>query len=249
MKFKYIGTVSILFILACGLPTQTPPATATPAIPPTQTSLPPAAQGLPTEPAPDPIYFRDDFDTRLGAGWEWLHEDTSNWSLTAVPGMLQINAGHGSVYDDTITNLLLRPAPSGDFQFETKVIFQPTANYQFAGLIAYETPLNYIQVGRAFCEGLSTCSGDGLYIDYYKNGGFILPNFSVSYTENDEIFLRLVRESDTYVFHTSSDGTEWVLRGGQASGGQPLQIGLVTGQNSADIIPALFDYFEVRELE
>jgi hypothetical protein len=163
--------------------------------------------------------------------------------------MLQINAGSGSVYDDTITNLLLRAAPMGDFQFETKVTFQPTADFQFTGLIAYESPLNYIQAGRAFCGSLPTCAGDGLYIDYYRNGEFILPNFAVAYSETDEIYLRLVRDRDTYVFHTSPDGSEWTLQGGQASAGQPMQIGLIAGQSRAGTIAALFDYFEVRSLE
>jgi beta-xylosidase len=254
MKFNYIAIISILFILACGLGPQTPSATEPAALPPTQTPLSSPTptiptQTIPAEPSPDPIYFRDDFDTTLDAGWVWINEDSSNWSLTAVPGMLQINAGSGSVYDDTITNLLLRPAPTGDFQFETKVTFQPNADFQFAGLIAYESPLNFIQAGRAFCGSLPTCAGDGLYIDYYQNGEFILPNFAVPYTETDEIYLRLVRESGTYVFHTSQDGSEWILRGGQASAGQPTQIGVAAGQNSADIIPALFDYFEVSSLE
>jgi hypothetical protein len=129
------------------------------------------------------------------------------------------------------------------------VTFQPNANFQFAGLIAYESSLNYIQVGRAFCEGLATCAGDGLYIDYYKNGDFILPNFAVPYTGGESTYLRLVRDRGTYVFHTSTNGIDWVLQGGQASDGQRLQIGLITGQNNGDTISALFDYFEVRVLE
>lgn len=254
MKFGYIAITSILLILACGFRPQTPPATETAAFPSAQTPPSPPTQPLPTETTPtessaNPVYFRDDFDSRLGANWEWINEDSSNWSLTAVPGTLQINAGPGSVYDDTIMNLLLRPAPAGDFQFETKVTFQPNADFQFAGLIAYESPLNYIQAGRAFCGSLPTCVGNGLYIDYYRNGEFKLPNFAVAYSETDEIYLRLVRNRGTYVFHTSPDGNEWTLQGGQTSAGQPTQIGLVAGQSRAGTIPALFDYFEVRILE
>ena len=41
---------------------------------------------------------------------------------------------------------------------------------------------------------------------------------------------------------------EWILRGGTVSTMNPLQIGLVAGQNTTGLIPALFDYFEVRSL-
>lgn len=254
MKYSYIAITSILFILACGLGPQTSPISETASILPTQTVSTPTPQlipkeTIPTEASPDPLYFRDDFDSRLSAGWEWIHEDSSSWSLTAVPGMLQINAGSGSVYDDTMTNLLLHAAPRGDFQFETKVTFQPTADFQFAGLIAYESPLNYIQAGWAFCGSLPTCAGDGLNIDYYQNGEFVLPNFAVAYSETDEIYLRLVSDRGTYVFHTSPNGNEWTLQGGQSSAGQPMQIGLIAGQSRAGTIPALFDYFEARSLE
>jgi len=200
------------------------------------------------EPVPDPNYFRDDFDNKLGDGWGWLHEDASNWSLTVVPGSLQINVGAGHVNNETITNLLLRAAPSGDFQIETKLTFRPTADFQFAGLIIYESPPNLIQAGRAFCDIPTVCVGDGLYVDYYHEGSFVTPNFAAAYTES-EIYLRLIRQDDTYTFQTSADGSEWTLRGGTVSQMNPLQIGLVAGQNTSGVIPALFDYFEVRSLQ
>ncbi|MEO5886900.1 MAG: hypothetical protein ABIQ77_04475, partial [Anaerolineales bacterium] len=101
--------------------------------------------------------------------------------------------------------------------------------------------------GRAFCDLPDVCVGDGLYVDYYNNGSFVTPNFAVAYTEG-EVYLRLFRQGDTYTFQSSSDGSEWILRGGTVSSMHPLQIGLEAGQNSTGLIPALFDYFEVRSL-
>lgn len=250
MKANYIILTATLLIVACGRLSQ-PPAIEASAIPPAQQPAEPPAQPPaqipPTEPILDPNYFRDDFDIQLGTGWAWLHEDPSNWSLTAVPGALQINAGAGHVNDETVTNLLLRAAPSGDFQIETKLTFRPNADFQFAGLIIYESPPNLIQAGRAFCDIPDVCVGEGLYVDYYNSGSFVTPNFAAAYTES-EIYLRLVRQNDTYTFQTSSDGSEWTLRGGTVSQMNPLQIGLVAGQNASSVIPALFDYFEVRSL-
>ena len=242
MKLQSIVVTSLFFLLGCAAPTQ--PATSSESnVDPNQSITESSAPELVT----DPNYFRDDFDATLGAGWQWLNEDPDNWSLSAVPGTLQINVDGGQVSDETIRNLLLRQAPTGNFQIETKVTFKPTADFQVAGLIIYESPPNLIQAGRAFCDLPDVCVGEGLYVDYYNNGNFVTPNFAVTYTDSDA-YLRLVRQGDTYTFQSSSNGSEWILRGGTVSTMNPLQIGLVAGQNTVDLIPALFDYFEVRSL-
>ena len=248
MKLKYIAITSTFFIFSCGSPTQTP-ATQAITIPPSEQITQPSTEIFPTatQAITDPNYFRDDFDDNLGPGWQWLREAPNNWSLTAVPGSLQINVDGGQITDETMTNLLLRAAPAGNFQMETKITFSPRANFQFAGLIIYESPPNLIQAGRAFCDLPDVCVGDGLYVDYYNNGSFVTPNFAAAYPES-AVYLRLVRQGDTYTFQSSADGSEWILRGGTVSSMKPLQIGLAAGQNTTDIIPALFDYFEVRGL-
>lgn len=246
MKSKYIALTSVLFMVACGTLTPTPGIQAT-SVSTIDEPAPSPVQVITTEPVTDPNYFRDDFDTTLGTGWQWLREDPGNWSLSAVPGGLQINVDGGQVSDETIRNLLLRAAPAGNFQIETKITFRPKADFQLAGLIVYESAPNIIQAGRAFCALPDVCVGEGLYVDYYNNGNFVTPNFAAPYTEN-EVYLRLLRQDDTYTFQSSSNGNEWILRGGTVSTMNPLQIGLVAGQNTVGLIPALFDYFEVRRL-
>ena len=246
MNSKYIAFIYTLFLFACGTSRQTTEAPI-PSIPPTQDPVQSTPEIVATETVTDPNYFRDDFDTTLGPGWQWRNEDANNWSLETVPGMLQINVGGGQVSDDTIQNLLLRPAPQGNFQIETKVSFRPNSDYQFAGLIIYESPPNLIQAGRAFCNLPDVCVGEGLYVDYYNSGNFVTPNFAAPVTDSD-VYLRLLRQGDTYTFQSSSTGSEWILRGGTVSTMNPIQIGLVAGQNTVSPIPALFDYFEVRSL-
>jgi beta-xylosidase len=242
----YIALTSTFLIVACGTSTQTSETHPT-FISTTQEPVQSPTEVITTEPVIDPNYFRDDFDTTLGSGWQWRNEDANNWNLETIPGMLLINAGEGQASADSIKNLLLRPAPPGNFQIETKVSFRPNSNYQFAGLIVYESPPNLIQAGRAFCAPSEVCVGEGLYVDYYNNGNFVTPNFAAAYTDS-EVYLRMVRQGDTYTFQSSSNGNEWILRGGTVSAMNPIQIGLVAGQNTVGIIPALFDYFEVRSL-
>ena len=211
----------------------------------TSTAIPPTVS---PEPTTDPKFFRDDFNGALDPQWRWIREDPRNWSLTTTPGSLQINVGGGYVVAGTNFNLLLRPAPADDFQIETQINFRPESNYQFAGLIIYESDANFIQAGHEYCKSFD-CVGAGLYMDYYKKGVVVKPDFGQTYKEADPILLRLSRRSGSYTFEASTDGKVWFTIGSHTSDMKPIQIGLVTGQRvKGDTLPATFDFFEVRSL-
>lgn len=197
----------------------------------------------------DPRFFRDDFNEVLDTHWSWVREDPRNWNLTVLPGSLQINVAGGYVAAHTNPNLLLRPAPQGNFQIETQITFRPTRNYQFAGLIVYEDDSNFIQAGRGYCSSLG-CVGAGLYMNYYRKGVIVEPDFEQSYREIDPLLLRLSRMGETYTFEASTNGKVWFIIGSHVSDMDPLQIGLVTGQRlRGENLPATFEYFEVHSLQ
>jgi beta-xylosidase len=256
MQNVYILLV-LIFLSACGLiparPTEpalqiTPIFSATPTVFPSTTPTPATPTVSPTS-TPDPRYFRDDFNGILDAGWSWVREDPLNWSLTALPGSLQINVAGGYVVAGTNPNLLLRPAPEGNFQIETQITFRPTRNYQFAGLIIYENDDNFLQAGRSACNSIG-CVGTGLYMDYYENGVIVKPDFGQPFGDIDPLLLRLSRRENTYTFEASTDGKIWFIIGSHTSDMNPLQIGLVTGQRMrGENLPATFEYFEVRSLQ
>ena len=247
----------VILLSACGFipprPTEpsiqiTPLASATPSPISSVTPTPITPTVSPT-PTPDPKFFRDDFNETLDAGWSWVREDPQNWSLTALPGALQINVAGGYVVAGTNPNLLLRPAPEGNFQIQTQITFRPTRNYQFAGLIMYENDANFIQAGRSACNSTG-CAGTGLYMNHYENGAIVMPDFGQSYGDIDPLLLRLSRNENTYTFEASTDGKVWYIIGSHASDMVPVQIGLVTGQRTrGDDAPAIFEYFEVRSLQ
>jgi len=258
MKPKFIVFASALLVLGCQPPSPIVATAETPSLFPKATnSLPNNSVSTSVASASQSslfsdlgtVLFRDDFDNSLNAGWEWLREDASNWSLAAIPGSLQINVRSGDVNKETITNLLLRAIPSGNIQIETRITFQPVVNFQFAGIIIYESPSNFVQVGRAYCEGENPrCVGDGFYMDYYEGGSFVVPNYAGLFSGSDTVYLRLIRRGNTYTLQTSTDGETWTLRGTTTSNMNPLQIGLAAGQNTSSVIPAVFDYFEVKSL-
>jgi beta-xylosidase len=219
-------------------PTSTPTLTLLPTPTPesTLTLAPPTA---------DPVFFRDEFNEKLEPGWTWMREVPQQWSLTAVPGSLQIDTGRGFVNSQNMTNVLLRPAPVGDFQIETKLTFLPEDNFQFAGLIIYEDESNFMQVGHAYCHS-GVCVRDGLYMNDYQNGITVFPNFGQPYKGDDIVILRLTRRGTSYVFEMSADGRIFFVVGEHTSDINPIQVGLATGQNvEGKIIPAVFDYFEI----
>jgi beta-xylosidase len=234
-------------------------ACSTPAIPPVQTntsiSLPSETPILSTatatlEPSstPNPLIFRDDFNSSLGEGWQWIRENNKYWSLTSNPGWLKIVARSGHVGDGSMQNLLMQQAPAGDFELETKLQFKPTENFEIAGLLVYATDKNYIQFGRAFCNA-PQCAGDGFYLDLVVDGNFSSDNFATSAPDTDTVYLRLRREGNIFTGYVSEDAQEWKAIGAHNSDMKPLLVGLVAGQAVNSVPkPALFDYFVINSL-
>lgn len=253
MVRKLLVLMSV-FLSACGVSPSTPSAekvvlkpmaTLTSLPSPTSTEVP---STIPPEPTTDPGFFRDDFTGALKPQWSWIREDPKNWSLTAIPGSLQINVGGGYVTANTNFNMLLRPAPTGNFRIETQLSFSPEDNFQFAGLIIYESPADFIQAGRGYCRS-SDCAGEGLYMNYYKKGVAVKPDFGQAYKDSKPIALRLSREGENYTFEASTDGKVWFIVGSHTSDIDPIQVGLVAGQRlKGGTLPAAFDYFEIRSL-
>jgi beta-xylosidase len=210
-----------------------------PTIEPTNT----ATKSIPT------ILFEDPFAENLEPGWEWQNENAKLWSLNVAPGFLQINVVGGYVTLDNHTNLLLRPAPEGNFIIETHLEFMARRSDQFAGLILYESNENYIQAGRAYCAPVYGCVGRGIYLDFYQNRHLQLPR-RASRFENDSVYLRLSREEDIVSLTVSENNKIWYRVTSIATEMSLQKIGIFTGQNlENEPVPAIFDYFIVAAID
>jgi serine/threonine protein kinase len=191
--------------------------------------------------------FTDNFENQLGEGWTWLAEDPARWSLTEVPGWLQILASDASFDGPSFpTNVLLRDAPPGDFEITTVLRFAPTSNFQFAGLVVFQDKGNLLQYGRAFCDLAETCSGGGIYFDNMENGSITGSSPMIS-IDNPVVYLRLRRVENTYMGYYSEDGENWTLLGEHVRDFSQARIGLMAAQ-AAEAIPAEFDYFTLTSL-
>ena len=189
--------------------------------------------------------FRDDFDGSLDEGWQWLGEDPSHWNLTNVPGFLRITLQPSNIAPDgRARNFLVRAFPGGDFQIETFVIFEPSSNFQFAGLLIYETQGKAMQFGRAFANcGFEACKGNAIYFDLADPGVVSPPNFVTTVGETSQAWLRLVRTGNRYEGYYSADGTAWKSIGVHTTNIAPVYIGLIGSQALEAETTADFDYF------
>jgi branched-chain amino acid transport system substrate-binding protein len=201
------------------------------------------------DPATLPVYsyWTDDFNLpTLGAEWSWINEDPTHWSLTANPGYLRI-----TLQQAAIANWLVQPAPSGDFDIQTHLVFNPVENYEIAGLLLYQDDGTFLVLGRAFCGfGYPNCvEGNGIYFDHVEGGTIVSDNFAMRTPYTDHAYLRIVHEGENYTAYVSEDGADWWLVGRHVMGTKaelPF-MGLATGTGTQDVatIYADFDFFRV----
>ena len=225
------------------------------------TSAPPVEQVQPTEPptaaATEPgqvaplasSAFRDDFDSALDPGWSWYQNDSPGWTLSNMPGWLRLNLSTGSFLGATPpSNLLLRPAPAGDFDQETWLRFSPYRNFELAGLVVVFDDHSVLQFGRGFCEVSSAppgCIGDGLYFDNIQDGSAVGGNFATQSFLGLDYVLRMERHGSSYSASYSNDGAAWTAVGTHTVDRAPVSIGLIAAQAGEAGNFADFDYYQM----
>lgn len=148
-------------------------------------------------------------------------------------------------------NLLVRDAPIGDFEIETRLFFTPTENFQIAGLLVYQNDDNFLMLGRAYCGFVPPCVENGIYFDHEEQGNFVGSNYAMTTTLLGEAYFRIVRQSTVYTGYVSENGANWTLVGAHTvvSGLVPSKVGLAA-ENSYQVvteIPAGFDYFRLDD--
>lgn len=263
MKRKFILSLVFLLISGCGsLPpkpsdadvsstkipvTATQPLTNTPR--PTETPQPTPSQAPTATEEAGKIIFQDEFQRTLAIDWQWLNENPTNWSLQTVPGSLQIMVEPGYVNFKNASNVLLMPAPEGNFQIETRLNFPASGHTHFAGLLLYESDKNFIQAGHAYCIPVNRCVGDGIYLEKFNQGKVLMDPYVAQKYNGASIGLRLVYKDGVMNFLTSPNGSAWYRIKESVVGFNILQVGLVAGQNLEEPAQVTFDYFQIKSLK
>jgi beta-xylosidase len=194
--------------------------------------------------------FRDDFEETLAEGWQWLAERPDYWNLTDTPGSLRIIAQRGGLNASEPKNILVHPAPEGNFEIATQLVFTPNSNFQIAGLIIYQDVVSFLQFGRGFaaCDNPTVCAGNAIYFDNVFAGQTLGTNLNTAVEEPSMTYLRLRRIGTTYTGYYSADGVIWIEIGQQTNQLSPLMVGLVAHQAFEQEVPADFNYFTIELL-
>lgn len=214
------------------------------------------------DPAPGALLpaYSDEFDTTTvpgttaGSPWSWVRGPAAG--VTAGSGSLTWPTQTAELYlGDNSASVLQRPAPSGDFTVETRMVFAPGQSSQQAGLVLYENDDRWFKLVHSV---LPLANGNGALLqvsEFGKEGErpTTTPPTAVANAPMfggptaDTLWLRLVHHLDTaHNEHevraaTSRDGVTWTYAGvwTQTVKG-PLRIGLVS-MNKAGAT-ARFDY-------
>ena len=212
------------------------------AICPFMVPLPSETESSGNSPIHTPLaVFRDDFSSNLQPGWTWVNDDDTLWNLKFLPGFL-----HTAL--EMAPNYLVRDVGSEDFQITTHLLFTPTSNYQFAGLIIYQDDETKFQLGRAYCDLQNKCVGNGIYFDAVEGGQVRGENFATAVNRADEAYLRIDKIGSLLTGYYSEDGTNWSWIGEHEILITNPQVGLTAGQSLATGAVALFDYFTLMEM-
>jgi beta-xylosidase len=196
----------------------------------------------------------DDFEVpALDQHWSWVREDPSHWSTTERPGFLRITTQQGGLIGTggNARNLLVRRAPVGRFQIETRVLLTPTENFHIAGLLVYQDDDNFLMLGRAYCDLTPPYLGNAIYFDHEEQSVLFDANYAMTTTVPGEAYLRIERDRTVFTGYVSENGVDWTPVGVHTavSGLVPSMVGLAAEPSWMAVaeIPADFDYFQLDD--
>ena len=190
----------------------------------------------------------DDFvGTELNRGlWEVVREVPAD--LTVGGGNLTIQSRSGDIFANSennggMQNIVLQELPdSGPWTATTRLTWNPTGNFQNAGLKVYDSDDNWIKFGMVWNAGRK--------FELYKELNDGPTNLFTTATLPPEFpstfQLRLVSDGTSIVGQYSADGQQWTNMGSAQTNlngfGDP-KVGMYATATGQPSIPAVFDWF------
>lgn len=181
-------------------------------------------------------------------GWKWIDPDTTTGVIKydTSGGTLKFTIPTGKdMFGENRTAPHMLQAIDGNFQIETRVKFDPKADYQGAGLFIYIDGNNYVRLERAF-GGLDG-GGSGIRLDARTNGDYrpITPPSDVP-TDAKSVDLRILRTGKfLYAFWRADENAEWKEIGEvEYDFPSTVQAGIIAC-NTGPAIPVEFSYIKL----
>lgn len=178
-------------------------------------------------------------------GWEWIDpaSGTQPTPFETANGRLKMTIGSGrDLHGGNRTAPRLLKAITGDFQIETRVRFDPTQDYQGAGLLVYLDGSNYVRFERSY-GGLGD-GGSGIRLDARRRDNFepITTPGEIP-TDAGEVELKIIRRGNVFsAFWRLDESSEWrAVEDVSTDFPETVRAGII-GCSTAEPIDAEFAY-------
>lgn len=148
--------------------------------------------------------------------------DACRWSAIVRPdpaayrvtgGAVEIDTSNGDIYQGTATNpknLLLQPAPDGDWTIETKVDGSAfNEAYQQGGLMVYGDDANYVKLDYLTSNASGSAVTRGIELRSEVNDVLVSPQPNAPAPTQGVWYLRLAKSGTTFTGSYSADGLAW----------------------------------------
>jgi formylglycine-generating enzyme required for sulfatase activity len=215
---------------------------------PEPTSAPVVAEPTSTPEASSPgasASFRDNFNSSMDPEWAWIRSEDGQWDLVSISGSgyLEVSLTAAAQVDmGSPETLLLRWIEGQNFELITRMLFQPTRNYQRVGLVIYENRDNYVALVRGYAND-DQLPGNALYLESKIESEASFWNFGQKASSPFHIYLKLRREGDLYTGFYSTDGETWETLGELEVPMEPVSYGFLIGKSDA-AVTADIDFIE-----
>lgn len=187
----------------------------------------------------------DEFnDQYLNPMWSWIREDTNHWSLTTKPGWMQITTQPGDLWktaNDAKNVLLCNSIGSqSSLAMTTKLEFDPTANWQSAGLVVYKDDDNYLTLLYGYHTNYG---GKSVRFQTEEGGEFYETGTTLDWS-SPVMYLKIVKAENKYTGYFSLNNSKWIEVGEHKNGIDSFSVGMIAnnGGNLTLEAEAAFDY-------
>ncbi|MEJ5869062.1 ThuA domain-containing protein, partial [Pseudokineococcus sp. 5B2Z-1] len=208
----------------------------------------------PVRPGPCAEGRSDEFDGTELSTCRWQVVRPEPEALSVADGQLELLTPDGDVYttpNGDVTNLVLQPAPAGEFSVTTKLDTSALVEqYQQGGLIAYLDDDNYVKLDHVVTSALGADSiASSVELRSEVGAAIQDPQPSSGAIAPGEVWLRLSLEGTIFTGEWSTDGETW--EGGESAQvdnaaiarDPELRVGVFTiGTDQSARVPVTFDF-------
>jgi beta-xylosidase len=211
-----------------------------------------AGCGGTTVPPGGDVLFRDDFTTStLQQGWTEEGAGSENFDLAARSGFLRITPLPPPAGGELAAFAVVSREVTGDFVLLTRIVFDPAADRQLAGLVAAGEDDRTVSFGLLIAAR-DTGDFQGLSAVAEQPGG-ATPAVAFRALDANDLLLQMERTGDIFRVSYSTDGTNFFVVGNLStvlSDTVRVGVGNIVRENCeancSEGSAADFDYFEIR---